>query len=200
MIYKAINNFLEVVKNSDIELYNEAGFQYELAFYLKEQLGDKFKIQLERNIQDIIGSKDFTKKELDIYLEDLESQEKYCIELKVPNSYQIPRRMQLSLNDVAFLESLVYQAGFKAGYFLFLSPNKSFWNAPRADQNIYKYFNSKNVEFQTLKVEDVPEFIKKDADDKGIVVKLKNKYKEPWLDLKSQGKDYWRYFMITIKE
>lgn len=46
---EAILEFIEKVKNKDIEIYNEASVQYELAIFLRDEMPE-MKIQLERNI------------------------------------------------------------------------------------------------------------------------------------------------------
>lgn len=203
LIEKYIKAFIDLVKKEDsIELYNEAGLQYELAFYLKQQLGGEYLIQLERNINDIITENCICKpikKELDIYILHKETGDKYCIELKVPNSYQIPRRMQLTFEDIQFLECLVEKDGFKNGYLLFTSPNKSFWDAPRAKKNIYNYFNGELAEFKTLTDKDVPDFLKKYGKDKGVIHEINKVYHAEWKHLKFQEKEgEWKYFICDI--
>jgi len=192
-----IISFLELLKSSEeIELYNEAGLQHEFAIYLKTKLGKKYRIQLERNVDLILGHKQFTKKEMDIYILDRENDKKYCIELKVPTSHQVPRRMQLSFLDVKFLEELK-SVGFSACYLLFTSPNKSFWKATRSKENIYQLFNEPIVEFKSLNKGDVPNFIKDEASG-DVIVELQSNHKAEWHDLKLQGDILWRYFLLEI--
>ena len=71
MLKSQLSNFINHIQlNKSIELYNEAGLQHELGFYLKRHLPD-YTIQLERNIEAIIGTKEgFCKNEIDIYLTD----------------------------------------------------------------------------------------------------------------------------------
>ena len=69
---KLIDNFVVYAQEKKIHLYNEAGLQFELAFYLKEKLEKKtYKIQLERNIGDVtnVDSTKFIKKEMDIFIQ-----------------------------------------------------------------------------------------------------------------------------------
>jgi hypothetical protein len=154
-VKQQIEKFIGIIKKTDVELYNEAGLQHELGFYLRSKLGDNWLIQLERNIDAIVGNKkSFIKAEMDIYLKDRGSGDKYCIELKAPNSFQIPNRMFMSFQDVQFLEQLK-EAGFKETYFLFVSPNQSYWQSKTAQGNIYRYFNGKEVEFKALYKTDV---------------------------------------------
>ncbi len=191
MIEEQLNKFIEFVQQGTVvELYNEAGLQHELGFYLKQNLSSSCKIQLERNIEAITGSKKgFHKKELDIYISDGKS--KIAIELKVPINKQIPRRMELAFEDVRFLEQLKAK-GFNECYFLFASNVKSFWKS-RREQKIYEYFN--DGIFQTLKKTDVPTFIQS---SKTAFSKLNKTYRFEWKDLKVQDKKQWRYFILKV--
>lgn len=191
MIEAHLKKFIEFVQQDPIvELYNEAGLQHELGFYLKQHLGSSYKIQLERNIEAIAGSKKgFYKKELDIYISN--SKSKIAIELKVPINKQIPRRMELAFEDVRFLEQLKAN-GFNECYFLFASNVKSFWKS-RREQKIYEYFN--DGIFKTLKKTDVPSFIQS---SKTAFAKLNKTYHFQWKDLKVQNKKQWRYFILKV--
>jgi len=191
MLEAYLNRFISFIQqNNSIELYNEAGLQHELGFYLKQQLSTSYKIQLERNIEAITGSKKgFYKKELDIFITD--GKKKIAVELKVPINKQIPRRMELSFGDVRFLEQLK-AAGFDECYFLFASNVKSFWKS-RREHKIYEYFN--DGVFQTLKKTDVPAFIRS---SKTAFTKLNKTYRFEWRDLKKQNNKQWRYFIVSI--
>jgi hypothetical protein len=151
-----LDNFIKTIgQGSEIELYNEAGLQHELGFYLKTHLPVGWKIQLERNIVAITKTKKgFCKKEIDIFLTD--GNKKTAIELKLPVNKQVPRIMEHTLEDVRFLEQLK-AIGFDQCYLLFASHGKSFWKSTRKHK-IYEYFN--DGIFQTLVKSDVPKFIK----------------------------------------
>jgi LEA14-like dessication related protein len=43
------NEFIQKIIRKEIEIYNEASIQYELAIFLRSKLPD-YKIQLERNV------------------------------------------------------------------------------------------------------------------------------------------------------
>ena len=45
-----LKEFTDEIAIEKIEIYNEASIQYELAIYLRGRLGNRYKIQLERNI------------------------------------------------------------------------------------------------------------------------------------------------------
>ena len=192
MLEDYLNNFIITIqKDNSLELYNEAGLQHELGFYLKQQLGKSYKIQLERNIEAILGTKKgFEKKEIDIYLTN--GKVKIAIELKVPINKQVPRRMELAFGDVRFLEQLKSK-GFNECYFLFASHVKSFWHSKR-EQKIYEYFN--DGIFQTLIKEDVPSFIQSSST---AFTKLNKTYRFEWKDLKNQQNKQWRYFILNVQ-
>lgn len=191
MLKAHIANFIKTIQqNADIKLYNEAGLQHELGFYLREYLPKENKIQLERNIEAIIGTKEgFYKTEIDLFITN--GKEKIAIELKVPINKQIPKRMELAFKDVRFLEQLK-EIGFDECYFLFASNVKSFWKS-RREQKIYEYFNDGIL--QTLKKTDVPPFIQK---SKTAFTKMKKAHKFEWRDLKIQEKKQWRYFVLEV--
>jgi hypothetical protein len=191
MLENYLNNFIRIIQQDDaFEIYNEAGLQHELGFYLKQHLGKSYKIQLERNIEAILGTKKgFEKKEIDIYITN--GIAKIAIELKVPINKQIPRRMELAFGDIRFLEQLKYE-GFNECYFLFASYVKSFWKSKR-EQKIYDFFN--DGIFQTLNKSDVPNFIQR---SKTAFKKLNKIYHFEWKDLKTQDYKQWRYFILKV--
>ena len=143
---KLIHKFVEDAKKKKIHLYNEAGLQFELAFYLKEKLEKKnYKIQLERNIGDVtnVDSTKFIKKEMDIFIQNKETEEKYCIELKLPNKGAYPRRMSQAFKDVKFLEELNHLAKFSGGLLFFTTPLKPFWSGKHNGKGI-EFFSNGN--------------------------------------------------------
>ena len=191
MLKKYLEDFIKTIQqNAEIELYNEAGLQHELGFYLRENLPKNYKILLERNIETIIGTKKgFYKTELDLFITNGKS--KIAIEIKVPVNKQIPRRMELSFEDVRFLEQLK-DKGFNECYFLFVSNVQSFWKS-RREQNIYEYFNDGIL--KTLEKKDVPPFIQK---SKTAFNEMKKIYQFQWENLKIQDEKQWRYFIVKV--
>jgi len=191
MLQDLLDNFIIYIQqNPDFELYNEAGLQHELGFYLREHLPKGYKIQLERNIEAILGTKQgFCKKEIDLFITDGNS--KKAIELKMPINKQIPRRMELTFEDVRFLEQLKNN-GFDECYLLFTSNVKSFWHS-RREKKIYEYFN--DGIFKTLIPIDVPNFIQS---SKTAFLKLNKDYHFDWMDLKIQKDKLWRFFLINV--
>jgi hypothetical protein len=191
MLHDHLNNFIQYLQqNPAVELYNEAGLQHELGFFLRERLPNGYKIQLERNIEAILGTKQgFCKKEIDMFITGGNS--KKAIELKMPINKQIPRRMELTFEDVRFLEQLKNN-GFDECYLLFTSNVKSFWDS-RREQIIYEYFNDGVI--KTLKESDVPPFIQ---NSETAFNEMKETYNFEWQDLKVQDNKQWRYFLLEV--
>src|SRR4030042_577520 len=83
MLGNHIETFIENIKNGNIELYNEAGLQHELGYFLRcKNIQTKF----EYNTNKIFRFDDkFLKKELDLYIK--EKDEQYGIEIDVIYSY-----------------------------------------------------------------------------------------------------------------
>lgn len=134
----AISEFLDGVQRDDVELYNEASLQYELAIYLRHALDAQWKIQLERPI-DYFGldrGSGFVKKEIDILV--FTPEQAHAIELKLPSHGQYPEQMYSFCKDVAFLEQLV-RAGLSTCYFLAIAGDRLFWEG-RTTDGIYAPF------------------------------------------------------------
>jgi len=191
MIARHLDNFISLLQDKgEIELYNEAGLQHELGFYLKSVLNSSCTIQLERNISAILGNKKgLHKNEIDIFIKN--GDRKIAIELKMPVNKQIPKRMELTFKDVRFLEQLKTK-GFDECYLLFTSNVKSFWES-RREQKIYAYFNDGII--KTLYKEDVPVFLKESKD---TLIPITNEYEFTWKDLKKQNNKQWRYFILDV--
>ncbi len=157
MIDKYLDEFIDKISNNDIELYNEAGLQHELGYFLR---CNNVQVKFEYNTNKIFKyNHDFLKKELDLYVQ--EEGEQYCIELKFPNKGAYPRRMTQSIIDIFFLQQLI-ESGFKKCYFLFITELPRFTSGNESE-GIYAYFRySKPI--NELKCEDIPEFmIEKEA-------------------------------------
>jgi hypothetical protein len=138
-LLKIIQEFVEEISEGKIEIYNEASIQYELAIFLRQNLSDIYKVQLERNIHspkhlpdfvpdfDQLDNKDpFKKREMDIVVFDGGQKEKHCIELKFPTNGQYPEQMFSSCKDIKFLEQLTV-SGFNECYFLMFANDPLFY-------------------------------------------------------------------------
>lgn len=120
---------------SDVCIYNEFSFQFELGKYLRMRFPD-YKVQFERNISDFFineanygndaqlkkdraaAKKPFYKREIDIVIfkdeNPWDAAEKYAVELKyIMPSDNIDRAYEL-LEDVAFTQQLVNTDNFKS--------------------------------------------------------------------------------------
>lgn len=60
-----VTNFIKLVKDGTIDLYNEFSLQHELGVFLRDYLDKKYKIQFERNVSYFYISGTY-KKEIDI--------------------------------------------------------------------------------------------------------------------------------------
>lgn len=119
---------------SDVCIYNEFSFQFELGKYLRIRFPD-YKVQFERNISDFFINEEkynsekaqkirsavkapFYKREIDIVIfkgaNPWDAAEKYAVELKyIMPSDNIDRAYEL-LEDVAFTQQLVNTDNFKS--------------------------------------------------------------------------------------
>lgn len=136
-----IQHFMDTYKFMGIEVYNEFSLQHELGIYLRQHLPKRFKVQFERNVSYFgLNKTDFTKREIDIVIYDIELKEKYAIELKAPRNGEVPEQMYGMIKDIKFLEELRC-AGFSRCYQLTLVDNHLFFKGPKSTSNgIYSYF------------------------------------------------------------
>jgi len=198
MISTALKEFIELIQSdSEIELYNEAGLQHEMALFLRKEIGDVFKIELERNVKVFCKEDEkYEKKEMDIYLfEKKNPNNKYCIELKLSLGRAVPRRMYLAFSDVLFLEQLKHK-GFKKCFLFFTTPKNDFWKFKKAEHKLRSYFNGDKIDFYALFNADIPQFLKSVKDD--CIFSIKGEYTTKWQDLKVQKKELWRYFLLEL--
>lgn len=120
-VEKLINEFLE--NNSFRSIYNEISLQFELGFFLKENLKNH-NVEFERNInnfytkKETFNRKNFTKHEIDIAIYDETKQEKCAIELKYPRKKAYSRRIDSFLKDIDFVEELKQNLNFQGGFVL----------------------------------------------------------------------------------
>lgn len=154
-----LNEFIETLKSVEIKLYNEAGLQHELGFYLRSKDVNCF---LEYNTNKVflnskISNNSFLKKEIDLYFIN-EAGEKIAIEIKFPTNGAYPNTMFETIKDICFLKQLLNN-GFSKTYMLFLTDQKGFMSSNKQD-GIYAYFrNSKDL--AQFSVQDLPNFVSK---------------------------------------
>jgi hypothetical protein len=145
VIPQAVEALTSLVRNGQVDLYNEASVQYELAILLRYELGGSYKVQLERNIDYFeLDKAKFIKKEMDIVLFRKDLSEKSCIEIKFPTNGQHPEQMFKACKDIAFLEELKGY-GFSQSYFLMLADDHLFYNDKGGKEEIYRLFRENKV-------------------------------------------------------
>jgi hypothetical protein len=134
-----IDNFFALVRNQQVEIYNEFSLQHELGIFLRKKMEESTKIQFERNVQYFGFEKDdFEKKEIDLAIFSNSKNDLTCaIELKFPRNGQVPESMFSFCKDIAFLEQLVI-SGFKSAYFIAVADDKLFYSGK--SQGIYSLF------------------------------------------------------------
>ncbi len=182
---KLLNEFIEMMKDKDI--YNEAGIQFELGFFLRNQKSlSNYKIQLERNI-DYFGLNKiyFSKKEMDIVIFDENKDKKSCIELKFPrkSNGQVPEQMFKACKDIYFLEQLV-NSGFESSYFIFFTDNDSFYHGQN-ENGIYGIFRNNG---------EITGTIEKPTGNQAESINIEGKYKINWQNIR----DDLKYFIIEV--
>lgn len=192
-LLKHLKKFTKEISKGRIEIYNEAGIQYELAIYLRKHLSKKYKIQLERNIKDFVldfDKKQYLKKEMDIVVFTKHNKEKHCIELKFPTQGQYPEQMFSACKDIKFLEQLT-ESGFSNCYFMMFAKENPFWEA-KADHGIYKMFRR-----EKLIRGEVRKPTGKQYEPLRLLPPFEREYKIKWKDLIK--KDNLRYFAIEVR-
>lgn len=177
-INKLIDDFIKLVKNEEIELYNEFSMQHELGIYLREKLEKKYKVQFERNVSYFIIEGTY-KKEIDITIFEHKDEPEIAIELKYLINGRVPESIYDCCKDIAFLEQLK-DSGFKQCYSIIIAdPNFHTNGSRKKNSGIYSYFRDKDNETK----ENINGIIKKPTGDKNHSIKLTGSYQIEWKDL-----------------
>ena len=113
MIQSLLYEFMHMVKNEEVEIYNEFSLQHELGIFLRNSLKN-YKVQFERN-KKFFGITGTTKHEIDIVIYN--DKKRYAIELKYPLNGQYPEQMFSFVKDICFMEELK-ENGFDHTYCL----------------------------------------------------------------------------------
>ncbi|EPA06102.1 hypothetical protein [Candidatus Nitrosarchaeum limnium] len=143
-IIELVNEFIQKIIQKEVEIYNEASIQYELAIFLRNKL-PKHKIQLERNVSYFGLTKNkFIKKEIDIVIFNQDKTEKSAIEIKFPTNGQYPEQMFSFCKDIKFLEELKNN-GFSNNVFLCFANDSNFWSGSVGKNPIYTYFRKSKI-------------------------------------------------------
>lgn len=134
----SIKNFMALVADRKIQIYNEFSLQHELGIHLRGELSP-LKVQFERNVSYFgLAKSEFEKKEIDIsvFSSHLDAPEA-ALELKYPRGGQYPEQMFSFCKDIVFLEQLA-KAGFKRCMFMAVADGRPFFEGPAT--GIYSYF------------------------------------------------------------
>lgn len=162
---KLIEEFMDLIAEDKVEIYNEFSLQHELGIFLRAKLNG-YKVQFERNIK-YFGITGTIKHEIDIVVYN--ETKKYAIELKYPLNGQYPEQMFSFIKDIRFMEELK-AAGFDSTYCLTLVQHKSFYSGQKQD-GIYAYFRGQ---------EPIHGEIRKPTGDKDEMIKVVGSYRINW--------------------
>lgn len=189
---KMINEFIEEIKSTPIELYSEFGLQHELAIFIRNRY-PKLNVRLEYPTTKIFDNpKKLIKKEIDIFITK-EKGYQYAIELKMPKKdCGTPKEMYNAIIDVKFLEELKLN-GITKCFSLLFTQQTAFWSAPRGKMHIYNIFNGEHVNIQSIEKSHIPKFLH----TKGQI-ELKNNYQATWHKYHDSKNKSWKYYLISI--
>ncbi|MCF7559419.1 hypothetical protein L3X39_02130 [Sabulilitoribacter multivorans] len=186
-----LNRFIEKIKKSEIDLYNEFGLQFELALFLRNSIElEDYKIELERPINHFGIKKNICipKKEIDICVYR-ENTLKTAIEIKVSTNGQVPLQLFEFCKDICFLEKLL-DGKFESAYSLVVVNSDDFYKSKTKKEGIYAFFRGENKK-QINGIIECPT-----GKDKGKLISISNSYKIVWADL---IKDF-KFYLIEIKK
>ncbi len=141
---KLIDQFLDLIRQGSVEVYNEFSLQHELGIFLRSSaVLPGRNIQFERNVRFFKNNKrlKWTKKEIDISIFSNPAAPDKAIELKYPRNGQYPETMFSFCKDIRFLEELKAQAGFKAACLLVLADDPLLY-AAGSIAGIYGHFRA----------------------------------------------------------
>jgi hypothetical protein len=131
-----LTQFMKMVGEGSVVVYNEFSLQHELGIYLRQCL-PSYNVQFERNAK-FFGIKkgETIKHEIDIVI--FNDSERYAIELKYPLNGQYPELMYAFVKDIKFMEDL-NRFGFKKTYCLILVEDKNYYLG-KNKKGIYAHF------------------------------------------------------------
>ena len=209
---------LETPNNKDYDIYNEFSLQHELGIYIREKLGENYKVQFERNAKKLWGvfekEKKWKKTEMDIFVykknnkkEVKDIDEIYAIELKFPRNKQYPEQMYSFIKDIKFMQQVKEKKHDARTFVLTIVDDPNFYTKlePKKgdeEKDIYKYFRSKEInisskdEIQAEEKIPAAEDIQKPTGKKDDITKLNKQLtqKIKW-ELISNNPTYRYYFM-----
>ena len=103
-IVSLLEEFVDLIRNEEVEVYNEFSLQHELGIFLRAKLTEN-KVQFERNTK-FFGITGTVKHEIDIVIYN--ENEKYAIELKYPLNGQYPEQMYR--HQLCMVDAYIYGA------------------------------------------------------------------------------------------
>ena len=179
MIKRLLYEFMTIVENEQVDIYNEFSLQHELGIYLREKLPG-YKVQFERNTR-FFGISETLKHEIDIVIyNDIE---KYAVELKYPVNGQYPEQMYSFVKDIIFMEQLANK-GFNATYCLTLVKDPKFYSGQKMD-GIYAFFRGNKL---------LCGKIKKPTGNSEEIIEVSRTYSVNWEGNRKQFK----YYIVDI--
>ncbi|WP_417876385.1 hypothetical protein [Winogradskyella sediminis] len=188
-ILKEFDEFLEQkIKTNEIELYNEAGLQFQFGLFLKLKYSEII-IEFERNINAIGLDKkedEYHKSVVDILIN-----KKIAIEIKFPTKGAYPKRSYQAIQDVCFLEKLKKKKKIE-GYAIFITPLYSFFDDRKKCDGIYTYLRKEKRIYKVNKC-DVKSYMSKGLKE----LDIENSYPFEIKKLKNYEKKYY-YYIIKI--
>jgi len=200
MVLKMVKKFFEE-KIKDIELYNEAGLQYELALYLRKELEADILLEYPVTKLDPKETKPvdfkFTKKEIDIFIKH--ENERVLIELKFPRANAgFPAQIYNAVKDVKFGVEAINNDKADRFITIFITDHKSVIKKTNTN-HIYELFNSDARAIKTIEIDDTyPKFMQDHNHVGGRYesIKFEEKFKIEWVDLKHNNEAF-KYYIIT---
>ena len=180
-VEKLLLDFMNLIEDNQIEIYNEFSLQHELGIFLRENLNN-YSIQFERNAR-FFGINNTIKHEIDIVV--FNDKEKFAIELKYPRNRQYPEQMFLFIKDIKFMEELKIM-GFDKTYCLTLVDDKNFYSDSKSktDNIIYSYFRNGNI---------VHGIIRKPTGSKDKAINIEGNYLIKWQKCRDK-----KFYIVTI--
>lgn len=182
-----IDSFTFLIKNNQIEIYNEFSLQHELGIYLRNNIDDSsYKVQFERNVSYFgINKGNLVKKEIDIAIFNEDKSKKYAIELKYPRNGQYPETMFAYVKDIKFCEQLT-QSGFDGAIAFTVVDDSGFYQGTTED-GIYKHFRNGHPLTGT---------ITKPTGLRNEIIPLDGEYYILWKDIN----DSYKYYTVEISK
>lgn len=187
-----INQFFESITDSPIELYSEFGLQHELAIFLRSNFED-LTVRLEYPTSRIFNPlPELVKKEIDLYVTNRQG-EKFIIEIKMPkNDSGIPNQMYEAVRDIKFLEQMKHNH-MNGCFAILMTSHSSFWQAPQANAGIYQFFNGEQINIQSLRQTNMPNFLHKKGE-----VRLHRNYSASWNNYLDVNNINWKYYVLEM--